>query len=479
MKGWGTRGPQDEGTILAASSALALGVTAMLLLTRAPSTSEFILPRRIGFGVIDFFIQAQHSPGLRSAVSWLSLGLILAAGAAIAIRLWTRLRGSRRTHKVRLALAALLLLAAARFSVSLMLDILGNVWGAPGGIGLSEAILAFLWVLAAGQALGHGLLAAARWNVETQGRRKWARRVAVAASVLLIPGGCLYAYAALRLDWRKASLSEAAGIPENPKDFRTIIILKETDTPDYEVRRVGVGVEGQADYSRESLRRLEEFVGRGRTLFTREALRHIYGGYTVRMEADRLRESLFMAHRAGDTLARLLLISNLAHAPVEKVNLRFLDDVSDEEIYRVGARGAALLALAYSQQGDHDRASYWGARASSGSGGIPRGLLGITLENIPAATLKGKVKSPEPVQLGLYARVSPGAPYGLAPSELVASTRTGEEGRFEFVNLAPGDYYLALVLESGEAEVGLSVHQGDIRIEGKTVDLKTLVIKRL
>ena len=248
-----------------------------------------------------------------------------------------------------------------------------------------------------------------------------------------------------------------------------MILTEKGGHPAYEVHSIELGVPGKSEYSPASLKATQRYAARPCTVFARPALRYLYGGATMEMNADGLRLALFLGHLADDVLARVFLLDNLAVAPPGSGKALMLDAEADEGAYGIGPKGAARIALAYAHLGIKDRAAYWEKRASEGAGGVPRGLLSLPEGGaLDPGLIRGSVRGAAGVKVGLYARRDASAPYQLGPSQLVDATAADAKGGFEFNGLAAGDYFLALAVDSekprAEDKVTVKGHKGDLHL---------------
>lgn len=471
--------------------ALAVGLccSAALLLGRLPQSAEFMLPRRPGFAFFKLAIRAAQSPGPKAGVWWAALAAILLTALAALWRLflglsssWPPKSRSLVSWVLRAAAGAAGLCAlalASRFALVLGLDLIQNAWFPPQSMDLLEPLAAFFLFFSVAAAFLGSAAAALRCCFSAPPWRGALGSAAAWAAAFMGPILVLHALASFRYDIRHKTLAGAAGFSGRARSAQTVVMLTEKEgRPDYEVYPM------ETPYAPESLEAVERYLAGRRTVFTRAALRFLYDGYAVRMDAQRLRPALFLGHLEGDPVARLLLLDNLACAPPDSGLALFLAGLSDERELRIGPRAAVQLSLAYAHMGDSGRAAYWQERASQGEGAIPKGLVPLPSSGgaLKPGTLRGRVFSKKPVRVGLYARGDSSSPYVLSPVRLVASAETDSRGRFEFLGLAAGDYYLALSLDNerrDRASVRLRGHRGDIRLspEHPRVELPPLELR--
>ncbi|MBI4679314.1 MAG: carboxypeptidase regulatory-like domain-containing protein [Elusimicrobia bacterium] len=507
-----------------AALAAGLGVSVMLTLSRVPASADFLLPRRSFYPFFAAFMRARQTPGLRFAVSWLALvlivgavGLVLWRIAAVHLEAHSAAAARRKTGWVPLAarlVGCLLIAAAARAALSAWLDVLQNAWFAPESLSPAEPVLALALasgtaflaaraclamggqVLAGagrspsaegGLAMGGQVLAGAGRSPSAEGglalvdggfpavsgggsRGSWKAAAVWCLSVLL----CWFAAAAVAAGYGgRLTMALAAGIPAEPSGRLAVIVL----TDDYEVRDVPLGVPGVADYSAESLAELERFGAR-RSVHRLAALRHACAGRALLGDADGMRKAAFESLQAGDPLAGLILLGNLARAPVSPANLAMLESLADEDRWRAGPHAAVALAAAYARFDKPQKAAYWLGRASQGSSAIPAGLLALPDADSRPAKVRGRLIAGAGLRVALYARDS-AVPADLSPMALAASATTDGKGRFEFDGIGPGDYFLTVSFPAVKPASGIRVsgHRGDVRVAGKTVTLPPITLR--
>lgn len=425
---------------MAVSASAASAVALMLVLARVPPSADLILPRRHFFRLFRAAIAAQQSAALSAALSWLALLLMLAAAAGLVWRVKASAGRLGLPRGAAIAAGLALLGAGARLALKLWLDMIQNVWSGAEGVGVGEAAGAFLAAFSAGLFVYCSGLALARGKA-------LARLTGLCGALIFSTAG-LYCWACARYDLRADSLSSAAGIAAEPSETRTAVLLTQAEggRADYEVRTVALGSPGEADYSSVALERLRRYVSGPKTVLSLRAARHLYNGYTARMEPAALRSSLLLAHEKGDLLARLLLLDNLVHAPLNDGNDKFVEALADERAFRVGPRAALMLSAAFSHFGRAKAASYWngrGARAGS--------LIAREYPSAPEAIVKGEifgsVRGAGRVKVGVFEHEDDDAPYNLGPAQLVDAEWVNESGSFHFRGLGRGHYFLALALE--------------------------------
>lgn len=446
--------------ILAAAAAL------NFLFLHLPASADLILARRPGFWFFKFALGLAHGPAY-PALFWLNRGAAAAAGLALCRRLWQPQKAAASATAISAAGVGAYLLAA------LALNLIGDVWFVPESLDWRPAAAAFIAVFAVTAACAGSVRALLQGRFRAPG--------VFAASALLFWGA-----AHGRWDAGKKNLAQAAGIENQPRQTRTLIVLTQGAAgPDIDVRPLALGLAGEADYSPESLEALKAYIARGKTFFTRQARRHLYSAYSLRMEPENLRRALLEGHRAGDPLAALLLLGHLSTAPGEPPPTEYLAALSDETAYRIGPKAAAMLAAAFGHFNLKEQADYWEQKASLGAGGVSLGLLALQKAGVSGGVILGSVRGAGPgVKVGLYARKDQDAPYVLGPAQLVDAVAAGPDGQFQFTDLAAGYYFAVIVcgepVLADKAKLRVLGHKGDIKLtpERPMVNVGSLVLRR-
>jgi len=151
-------------------------------------------------------------------------------------------------------------------------------------------------------------------------------------------------------------------------------------------------------------------------------------------------------------------------APINADTRALLESLSDDRHYYIGSRAAARLAVAWARFGDMDRADVLLARARRASPG-KFDHVQLARADLNHGRISGRIVLPggaEQVRLGLF-RVSPdptrkpeklpGHPAAFSVTSTVRLTTSvvlGADGRFALDDLGSGDYYLALLVPSGQ-----------------------------
>lgn len=469
----------EARTAALAGACAGLAVSGMLTLSRVPASADLLVPRTVFHPLFGAVMKAQASPVLRGAASWLAILLTLAA-VVLALRAWSAQVRERKAGLLAVlgTLAGLAVLAAAaRSSVAGLLDVLQNAWFPPESLDIREPLAAFLLAgvpvclaVRAGLSASYAALAKGSWVQPslwlTSTAACW---LASQAAVSAYGGG--------------STLADAAGIRSGTGGSIHLLVLTEGKAPSHETVEVPLDMPGDVAATEESLALLERFADL-RSVHRQAALRLAYTGRALLADAEATRKAAFAAARAGDPLARLLLLGSLAHAPATAGNRELLRGLADEGRWRAGPHAAFLLAKAFARFGDLKAAEHWLGKASLGASGIPAGLLGRPKTARPAAVrgrfvLEGSGRDlGKGLRAALYARERT-EPFELSAMTLAASTVLGSKGGFEFKDMPAGDYALVLVLGARRPGRDLRVlgHKGDIRVEGRDVSLAPITLR--
>lgn len=478
MKAAWSRLRAAAGSLEACAVAASLALAAAFYLPRLPASLDGLLPRRAGFSLFARLVAAgQTRQGRAAAMAAAYLALLLAAVslARRARAAWRRFkpqltaagRGERLARAVCALAGFYLLLRAARFGLAAALDLLQNAFYPPESLSLAEPLWTWLAFLVFTAAFLRAAAALLEWTLSggplaLELAREWAGWTAA----LVAPGLALYLWGAAAYDAGKPSLAAAAALPPPPAGVRRLAILTEAEgKPSQEPFTLALGVPGQSDYSQQRLDAAERFLSRGRSVYARAARRFLYSGRAFAMDAPGLRRALSAGAAAGDPLARTLLLEHLGCASDSPETRAALDALADESRWRAGALAAERLSSAYARLGDAEAAARWRLRLKSLPGSPAPGLLPEPAASAPRGEISGRVTGLPGGRVALYCRLSEFAPYALGPGQLVDSAPLDAAGRFRFLRLPEGGYFLAVSRdEPGETGRDLSLlgHRGDI-----------------
>lgn len=445
-----TKTATDVRRAVAPALGAGAALTAMLFASRLPVTLDFILPRRAGWALFALAHEGLSRPGPRAAFTAAASLLLAAAlgrfvwlaGAAARGRKWTPAGFLGRGFG--LALVVLLL----RWSFSIWLEVSQKVWFPFGSLNLLEPLANLLVCpLVAFAAMAAALDALGPRPATARILLPWAAANALAACLAFAAYGA-WAPAAAPAESRRlfVVLTEEEGRPG-----RAAYDLPVSAEP--EVPRTGVG-------------RLP-------------ALRALYERRAKLMDPAGLRSALMLGVKHGDDLARSLLLEHLSAAPPSPEAIGALGALADETAHRIGPMGASRLALAYARLGDAAQAAVWAKRGEAGPRGIPAGLLDLSGGGaLKPGRISGRIEGRRPLRVALYRKADPAAPYLLDAAGLVASAEPDARGRFSFVGLAAGRYYLALAFEVPDGELRVSGHRGDLTLDARRAsrDLPPLTV---
>lgn len=442
-----------------APSAAAAGITAALAFPRLPPAAESFIPRHAGFWLVRAAMAVAGRPWGAGAFAVFTAACLVAGAAAAAWPVWPRTRSSVRALRGRGfgvlagrlaagAVGVLVIAAACRLACSLFVEVIENAWFFSQSADLREPLA--LW-LSLALCLALGLRTAAGFWTWILGERPdlsaapaWAAPGAVLLCAWLSFGG----FAAWRWDEARPSLGAAAGfVASTPRRRRVVVLVEDGGKPSPELHVVDFAAPGEIDYGENNLAAAEAYVRRGSSVWRLAALRYLYGGQTLQMDAGALRRALSLGAGLGDGLAAATLAENLAQAPLTQEDSGLLESLADERRYRIGARAAASLAKAYRRFAQADRADYWEKRAADGDGAVAPGLLPRPGAAARPGVIEGAAFPWQGARAALYSRPPEGEPVSLGPARLVASSPLPASGRFDFRALSEGEYFLALAFE--------------------------------
>ncbi len=422
----------------------------MLFASRLPVTLDFILPRRAGWPLFALAHEALSRPGARQAFTW---GVSLLLAGALARFAWLsvvaakRLKWSGRDFLARgFALAVVLLLS--RWSFSIWFEVSQKVWFPFGSLNVAEPFANLLFC----SSLLFCAMAATLDCLSPRPVRRimlaWAAANALAAVL------AFNAYGA----WAASPSPDAAR-----RLF--VVLIEEEGRPSQVAYNLPLAAEPSLRIS--GVRRLE-------------ALRELYELRAKLMDPAGLRSALMRGVKDNDDLARTLLLDHLSAAPPSPEALGALGALADETAHRIGPMGAARIALAYAHLGDAAQAAIWAKRGAEKPRGIPVGLLDLSGGGaLKPGRISGRLEGLKPLKIALYRKADPAAPYLLDAGALVASAEPDAKGRFAFVGLAAGRYYLAFAFEPRGREIRITGQRGDLSLDFRrsSLDLPPLIIK--
>ena len=323
-----------------------------------------------------------------------------------------------------------------------------------------------------------------------------ARRAALYAGLLavwLLPVRAFDAYLRSSWDFGPRSLGEAAGVPPDgrPSTLSVVALSREDGWPGTQRRSYPLAAEG-LDASPESLDRIRSYLdSRGyRTLFGAAALKVLRRGWTLNWSpADYMEAAaLALGEHPPDYLG---FLSSMCAAPATDDNYARLERVAraawDYPVPDVkqAQRTYEGFSAAYARFGDLERSNAWLERIQRlwplfednvhiepleerHDGSISGAVF---FEGLPATALK----------VGLFVLPSTTSAAG-ATEGLGASVTPDVHGRFAFLDLPPGRYYLALQGEAALLTDGLSFQNppGALRVRPgeMNVDLLPIEIER-
>jgi hypothetical protein len=447
-------------------------LTAMLFASRLPLTLDFILPRRAGWPL---FLRASESLSRPVPRALFTALIVLLAGAAAARFLYLAAavaRGRKWSARKFLTRGFVLALvvALARWSCSVWLEVSQKVWFPFGSLNVLEPLANLLFFCALAFAAMASALAALKALPPSPPRLlvPWAAANALAA---LLAASFYGAWSPSR-----APALAGAGAPGGSR-FLYVVLTEEGGKPG----RIAYDLPAPPEDG--ALERAEAGLAKAGTDRLDE-LRALYEARAKLMDPKGLRRALMLGVKYGDDLARSLLLEHLSAAPPSPEALSALGALADETAHRVGPLGAARIARAYAHLGDAAQASIWARRGADGPRGIPAGLIDLTGGGALApGRISGRVNGLKPYRIALYRKTDPSAPYLLDAAALVASAEPGADGRFAFSAMTAGRYYLAFAFlqpATPLGELAVSGHRGDVELDArrKYADL-ALTVKRV
>lgn len=413
-------------------------LSAMLFASRLPVTLDFILPRRAGWPLFAYGFETLSRPGSRAAFTAVVCLFFLAAVARFGWLVASAMRGrawSARDFLARglyLALVVFLL----RWSFTIWLEVSQKVWFPYGSLNALEPLAnllvasAIVWA-----AMASALACLSPQRTEYRIMWTWSGINVLACLLAVFEYGAWF----------------PNPTPETGR--RLFVVLTEDE-----------GRPGQAAYELPLKAARTPSPGVDRL----EGLRELYETRAKLMDPAGLRSALMLGVKYGDELARTLLLDHLVAAPPSPEALGALGALADETVHRVGAIGASRIALAYARLGDAAQASVWAKRGEERPRGIPAGLLDLSGGGaLKPGRISGKVAGVMPLRVALYRKSDPLAPYLLDAGALCASADPDPQGRFSFMGLGAGRYYLAFAFEPQREALTVGGHRGDLILDEK------------
>ncbi|MFH2203164.1 MAG: hypothetical protein ABIJ96_08635, partial [Elusimicrobiota bacterium] len=289
----------------------------------------------------------------------------------------------------------------------------------------------------------------------------------IGAACLLFSAGATTAelsesYLRAQWDFGQPSLAAAAGIPPGA-DARTagiMILADQEGRPGSRYREVVLAA-GGVDVSTRSLTALRGYLAdtRYRTVHLRAALTALRAGAALNWDAELLLDAAMIRIEPGFPPDTLGFLEAVGVAPATTENYGRLEQMGryawHDRIPDIKSAQKTFVGFstAYARFGELETSNLWLDRI--------RGLWPLYEDDIHveplqtnhdgriAGTLRRGAAPARDIRVGLFAAPSTTTVLDAA-RYLVASVRPGEDGRFEFLRLLPGRYYLAL---RGDAEV--------------------------
>ena len=291
----------------------------------------------------------------------------------------------------------------------------------------------------------------ARWEI------RWRfLATAGAAALWLVPGGAAEAYLRLAWDFGRPGLAEAAGVRRaSEADKLSVAVLALPDgSPGVQRREDSISAEGLAVSPRElaAVRRYLEKQGY-QTVFVAPALRYLRRGWELMWDPGGAMDAALV--RLGprfppdhEAFLRAILV-----APATPENYGRLENLARAadglHIASVKKAGNMFQGLsdAYARFGDLKNSNLWLGRIRKLWPLYDDDVNVDPVEDIHDGRVSGTVtvngRPASAVQVGLFMQVSTSAAVsGKGP--VVASAWPDADGSFEFTDLNPGRYYLAL-----------------------------------
>ena len=286
-------------------------------------------------------------------------------------------------------------------------------------------------------------------------RWRWGA-VAAALAAWLIPVSLAEGYLRLAWDYGRPGLAEAAGVAKAGQAERSIVVVlaREAGAPGWQRREEVLSAEGLA-VSREGLdavRRYLEMHGY-RTVFLKEALGYLRRGWQLLWEPERHMDAAMirLGPRFPPDYDAFLSAIRVAPATPENYdrleNMARAADKARSPSVRKAGRLFQGLSGAYARFGDLSNSNLWLDRIQRLWPLYEDEVSVDPIEERHEGVITGSVlfngRPASAVQVGLFMLAASSAP-ATARGGLAAAAWPDVSGRFEFKDLTPGRYYLAL-----------------------------------
>lgn len=310
-------------------------------------------------------------------------------------------------------------------------------------------------VVPAAAAAGALLLFAAARGGPWGRRWRWGA-AAGALAVWLVPVSLTEGYLRLAWDFGRPGLAEAAGVAKSASAPHSVVVVlaREAGAPGWQRREEALSVEGLA-VSREGLEAVRRYleVHGYRTIFLKEALAYLRRGWQMLWEPERHMDAAMirLGPRFPPDYDAFLSAIRVAPATPENYDrlenmARAADKARSPSVRRAGHLFQGLSA-AYARFGDLSSSNLWLDRIQRLWPLYEDEVSVDPIEERHEGVITGSVlfngRPASAVQVGLFMLASSSAP-ATARGGLTAAAWPDASGRFEFKDLTPGRYYLAL-----------------------------------
>jgi hypothetical protein len=349
-------------------------------------------------------------------------------------------------------------------------------WAKLESLGLMLILIFTLGITAAFIAL----LAPVNITKKERFKRSYAPFLLLIAYIILVSG--VYLTARERYDLGKRNLATATGIAERGRESKMVIFFypEKAYVQEWPMQAQGMSypaVENTIELSYENLKIVEKYLERHKegSVFYCIALGALSHGYFQLWDVRRGLEQIFFNSRYRG-FYRPQLLYKLQTLPIIKENERYLRDVADETKWYAGKIGAENLAKSFMHFGYPDEAKEWVRKARDRGSKITESL--ITNESVfTQGTIRGRLKhNSKPMKqtkVALFSYV-PGMDVSKPLSlvwTLLDVQKTDNQGRFNFMNLAKGQYILAVMTEAEAVPYNLPVDKFKVTNTPKLIKL--------